>query len=42
MSEDLLAANGVDYDEAIERFGGNKELYKRIASNSATIPTSPL
>lgn len=31
MSEDLLAANGVDYDEAIERFGGNKELYKRIA-----------
>ena len=27
----LLAAHGVDYDEAIERFGGNTELYKRIA-----------
>ena len=29
--EELLAANGVDYAEAMERFGGNKELYKRIA-----------
>ena len=29
--EELLAANGVDYAEAMERFGGNKELYKKIA-----------
>lgn len=31
ICEELLAANGVDYREAIERFGGNAELYKRIA-----------
>lgn len=30
-SEELLAANGVDYAEAMERFGGNEELYRRIA-----------
>lgn len=29
--EELLAANGVDYAEAMERFGDNKELYKKIA-----------
>lgn len=31
ICEELLAANGIDYNEAIERFGGNEELHKRIA-----------
>lgn len=37
--EELLAANGVDYAEAMERFGGNKELYKKIAVKFIDDPT---
>lgn len=28
---ELLATNGVDYEEAMERFGGNAALYERLA-----------
>lgn len=37
-SEELLTANGVDYSEAMDRFGGNEELYWRIA---AKFPDDP-
>lgn len=28
---DLLTSKGIDYDEAMERFGGNRALYERLA-----------
>ncbi len=29
--EDMLSSNGIDYAEAMDRFGGNADLFKRLA-----------